>query len=181
MPFLSPYDQRAKARLMRFIQRDESTGCWHFTGTRERGGYGMFRYQRKMRCAHRVSYELHFGNPIEPGLHIDHLCRNRSCCNPDHLEPVTRELNWLRSMSVTRLNQLATHCKHGHELSGVNLGRRADGNRRCLECQRKSSRVSKARIRGRRIIASLPVIGSIYDNRRESDTDSTPLSDGRLF
>jgi hypothetical protein len=66
---------------------DEQTGCWIWTGIIDKDGYGQAYYGRQVR-AHRYFYEQRHG-PIPDGLQIDHLCRNRACVNPDHLEPVT--------------------------------------------------------------------------------------------
>lgn len=73
---------------MSFINRDGPNGCWLWTGTIERTGYGRFWLGGRQEIAHRASYALLIG-PIPEGLTIDHLCRVRACVNPDHLEPVT--------------------------------------------------------------------------------------------
>ena len=64
-------------------------GCWEWRGAGSANGYGSFRVGSRNLCAHRVSYELLVG-PIPAGLQIDHVCPNRRCVNPDHLEPVSR-------------------------------------------------------------------------------------------
>lgn len=80
-----------KGSIEKVLQRyevDESTGCWLWAGGK-RGGYGRIKLaDTGMMEAHRASYEFHVG-AIPDGLVIDHLCRNRSCINPAHLEPVT--------------------------------------------------------------------------------------------
>ena len=68
--------------------------CWMWTG-HLRHGYGSIVVAGKTRFAHRVSYEHHVG-PIEDGYELDHLCRNKACCNPAHVEPVTHHANVLR-------------------------------------------------------------------------------------
>jgi hypothetical protein len=70
-------------------------GCWEWMGGKQWGGYGLFRGA----CAHRLFYELLVG-PIPAGLEIDHLCRNRSCVRPTHLEPVTHLENMRRAREV---------------------------------------------------------------------------------
>ncbi len=161
-------DSTVADRLMTYVSVDAETGCWNFTGTRDRNGYGAIRCGRKMRLAHRVSYVLHRGD-ISIGLHVDHLCRNRACFNPAHLEAVTRQENWRRSQSVTRINADATHCKNGHAFLGRNLYIRTTGARSCRACSLASSRRHKARRR----LASLPTVTPV--------TTEPPTNAGKLF
>ena len=74
--------------------------CWVWTGSRNRNGYGQFWHGRHM-GAHRFAYEALVGS-MPDGLQSDHLCRNRSCIRPDHLEPVTGSVNLKRSPLVGR-------------------------------------------------------------------------------
>lgn len=90
-------------------------GCWEWIGSISNRGYGQVGVIGKVRSTHRVAYELLVG-PISDGLHIDHLCRNRSCCNPAHLEAVTPKVNAERTPNAQK-----THCVHGHPLAGRNL------------------------------------------------------------
>lgn len=69
-------------------------------------------------------------------LELDHLCRNRRCCRPDHLEPVTHKENVLRGMAPSAINARKTHCKRGHEFTAENIYPSPDGVRRCRECRR---------------------------------------------
>ena len=92
---------------------DPQTGCWEWTGAM-RGGYGVLHQGGASVAAHRVIYERYRGS-ISPGLDIDHLCRNPSCVNPDHLEPVTRAENVRRGLrsrysaeDVFQIRELAT-------------------------------------------------------------------------
>lgn len=120
----------------RFAAKIAQNGdCWEWTGGKTANGYGHISIgQGVCRVAHRVSYELHVG-PIPDGFQIDHLCRNRGCVNPNHLEAVTPQENVLRSESPSALNATKKLCVRGHLLDGENL--RMDGAKRvCKECRR---------------------------------------------
>lgn len=114
----------------------KTDGCWNWVGDRDPAGYGKFSSRRlSSNRAHRYAYEALVG-PIPPGLTIDHLCRNKACVNPDHLEPVTSRINTLRSGNPAAINAAKTHCKRGHELAGRNLiVDKAKGNRACRACR----------------------------------------------
>ena len=116
----------------------KDTGCWQWTAKRNNDGYGQFWVKPKLRLAHRVSYELTFG-PIPVGLEIDHLCKNRSCVNPVHLEAVTARINVLRSAAVSAINAAKTHCVHGHPFDEENTYK-VKGKRLCRECNRQAVR-----------------------------------------
>lgn len=103
----------------------------------QRSGYGQTWDGQKVLLAHRVAYELAVG-PIPEGLHIDHLCRNRACVNPKHLEPVTCLENVRRGAAVK------THCPHGHEYTPENSYHHPAGGRICRICIRKRNREKKA-------------------------------------
>ncbi|AWJ93400.1 HNH endonuclease (plasmid) [Azospirillum baldaniorum] len=113
------------------------TGCHDWTGCIS-SGYGQISSEdSKPVLAHRVAYEMAYG-PIPEGLHIDHLCRNRRCVNPEHLEAVTVLENTLRGALgiVTRAKaSLQTHCKRGHPFSPENTGIDHRGHRFCRACQ----------------------------------------------
>jgi hypothetical protein len=77
---------------------DVRTGCWNWMGGTRRAGYGSWHYNGVERPAHRIVYEWLVG-PIAEGLELDHLCENRRCVRPEHLEPVTPEENKRRSQT----------------------------------------------------------------------------------
>ena len=91
----------------------------------------------KQDYAHRVAWINKYG-PIPDDLHIDHLCRNRSCVNVDHMDLVTPQENWRRGKSITVGNANKVRCKHGHLLSGPNVYLRSGTHRMCKKCSRNS-------------------------------------------
>lgn len=106
--------------LQRFWSKVIKTGsCWEWTGAKNKKGYGHFCLNYDILKSHRVSYEL-FKELIPQGLQIDHLCKNTSCVNPDHLEVVTLQENIRRGNHTNKgiKNRLKTHCPKGHEYSG---------------------------------------------------------------
>lgn len=118
---------------------DSKTGCWNWKRCISDNGYGLVTVAGKNARAHRVSYEARFG-PIQAGLSLDHLCRNRACINPDHLEPVTHRENCRRGMGATGVNARKSHCLRGHEFTAENTMRRSDGKRECRACANAAAR-----------------------------------------
>lgn len=112
-------------------------GCWEWTRALNSKGYGSFGYAGKVQSTHRLAYELLIG-PIPDGLHLDHLCRNRKCCNPDHLEPVTQQVNTLRGVGFAATNATKTHCGKGHEYTEANTYVDKRGSRSCKACRKGS-------------------------------------------
>jgi hypothetical protein len=88
-------------RLYSKMQMKEGTSCVFWTGHITRNGYGQAGHRGRVHYAHRLVYETFVG-PIPPGLHIDHICKRRSCVNPAHLEPVTQAENNRRSPRGSR-------------------------------------------------------------------------------
>lgn len=123
----------------RFWERVDASGdCWEWTGCIVRGYGQVAQPGGARRVAHRVSYELLVGSTPE-GLELDHLCRNRRCVNPDHLEPVTKSVNARRSYSVAGVNARRAECVNGHPFDEVNTAMRPNGSRRCKRCRAESS------------------------------------------
>lgn len=120
------------ARIERKIERVPIAGCWIWTAHASRGGYGRVVLGGKVRQAHRVVYELLSGE-IPAGLQIDHLCRNRLCVNPAHLEPVTQQVNFERA--GPRYNALKTRCIRGHPFDTENTVKDRRGKRFCRACR----------------------------------------------
>lgn len=101
-------------------QVSKSDGCWEWRGPVSPDGYGRTTVDGVRWFTHRYAYTVQRGE-IPAGLVIDHLCRNRRCCNPDHLEPVTARENILRGVGVSALNAAKTHCGRGHLLDEANV------------------------------------------------------------
>lgn len=133
-------------------------GCIEWTGYMVRGGYGMVCVDSRMVLVHRFVYEAMVG-PIPADLEIDHLCRNRRCFNPTHLEPVTqvenRRRGLLPTMAPTYLDRARavyvanarakTHCPYGHPYDEANTYITKRGHRNCRACSRERSRLAAKR------------------------------------
>ncbi len=125
----------------------EPSGCLIWRAGRQGKGYGAIVWEGRSWLAHRLMYVAAKG-PIPDGLHIDHLCRNRACVNPDHLEAVTPRENVMRGEVGDRMRR-TTHCPQGHEYTPANTKvktykRRTSRNCRACEADwQRNHRVRK--------------------------------------
>jgi hypothetical protein len=123
---------------------DASGDCWEWTGGHSSTGYGA--WGPRAQKAHRAVWEL-LVSPIPKGMTLDHLCRNRGCVNPDHLEVVTMRENVLRGVGPSAVNARKTHCVHGHPFDERNTGYQRKGRykthatRYCRACGRERWRL----------------------------------------
>lgn len=143
-----PRELRTPA-LLRWVIEDQTVtdenGCWVWQGKTRFGRGQLWGYH-----VHRLAYTLLVGE-IPKGLHLDHLCRNRACCRPEHLEPVTQAENNRRAMTYVqkhpgeRVHQAAKRwCKWGHPFDETNTGRDGAGKRYCKTCRADYTRRSRA-------------------------------------
>jgi hypothetical protein len=119
------------ADFLRQVVEDPG-GCWLWLGAKDPRGYGRFSFHGRKWLAHRFAYEALVGW-VPAGLELDHLCKNKSCVNPAHLEAVTSYENKRRAGIVDK-----THCKHGHAFTPENTYVDAKRRRRvCRSCGRR--------------------------------------------
>ena len=127
-PKLNP---EAERRRKFWAKVNKSETCWLWTGFITRQGYGQFGHGVRgvtMR-AHKLAWEWENG-PVPDGLVLDHLCRNRACVRPEHMEPVTPRENALRGIGPTAINSRKSRCK---------CGLRLNERRRCTRCDRRKN------------------------------------------
>lgn len=126
-------------------------GCWRWRGATYVNGYGYMRTGPKQRdYVHRISYRLHKG-VIPDGYEIDHLCRNRLCVNPEHLEAVPTRINFRRGQHPNAVAFRSGYCRRGlHEMTGHNVMPSADGQRRCRACNYEWQNARRRERRARR-------------------------------
>ena len=119
-------------RIENKVEKVTESGCWIWTAHCNNMGYGMLGVGRNMKLAHRMTYELTYGQ-IPKGLDLDHLCRVRCCVNPAHLEPVTRLENVRRGKRGPQ-----THCQRGHAFTEDNIYYYGPNgkSRQCRQCNK---------------------------------------------
>lgn len=124
-------------RFFKYVHKTEA--CWEWMGYKCKKGYGRFVLSRRTQIkAHRFSWQI-INGAIPEGLQLDHLCRNRACVNPAHLEPVTNLENTLRGANFIAVHARKTHCVNGHVFDESNTRvdiRNGRSRRVCRECQR---------------------------------------------
>jgi hypothetical protein len=148
--------QQNRGESVRFWEKvdKQPEGCWLWTAGLSRSGYGKFWTEdgRSVR-SHRWSYEQVHGQ-IPDALQLDHLCRNRACVNPDHLEAVTAWVNTMRSSAPSVANAEATHCPKNHPYDAENTYLippskwAPNGGRACRACRAEACRRHRARKAG---------------------------------
>jgi hypothetical protein len=124
-------------------------GCWLWLGEINHSGYGLAYYNGRAYRAHRALYEVVNG-PVPDGKQLDHLCRNRACVRPSHLEPVTNWENTLRGKNMTAENVRKTHCPRGHSYDSVRKRPGKTDARRCSTCDAAAKARSRPKEHARR-------------------------------
>lgn len=137
---------RDLARLFGWISVRDETGCWNWIGGTNRAGYGVTSAGGKRRSAHRIIYKM-LGGELEDDLTLDHLCRNRCCVNPEHLEPCTLEENvsrgWIADRDRPNRNREKAVCAKGHLYDEENTSYGTKGERRCKTCMRERKVIAR--------------------------------------
>lgn len=150
-----PRGQSRKGIAGRFLERispEPNSGCWLWDGAQGPRGYGVLYVNGRNRGAHVVAYELFVG-PVPAGKELDHKCRNPSCANPAHLEPVTHQENVRRGragMATALIQRAKTHCPSGHPYTADNIYFRQNGHRDCKTCTQDRCRGAARRYRKNR-------------------------------
>lgn len=152
---IRPNDRRlerrpAAARALARLDTSNPSACWEWPGATNGVGYGVVGRGGKSgsNCyVHRVVYE-HLVGQIPAGLVLDHLCRNRICANPAHLQPVTHQVNLTRGEGPSGANARKTKCPQGHPYDLMNTYYEPGGARKCRACAREYQRALRLRRKG---------------------------------
>ena len=143
-------DRKNLTRIFSKMKIPNGVSCWTWKASSARG-YGKVSWKGKAVHTHRLMYSWAVGpipHYIPGGMELDHLCKNKICCNPSHLELVTPKINIARSTGVCGLNANKTHCKRGHLLEGGNLiPQLASRRRECVTCHNARQRAYHAKKR----------------------------------
>lgn len=133
--------QRVLPHFLQKVPSRPAEGCWPWAGAMTRNGYGTFWVGAQCWRAHRYAFSVYRG-PIPDGLVIDHLCRNRRCVNPEHLEAVTQSTNLARGDGLVSAQNARTHCPRGHALvpGNLDLTQVKAGKRSCKRCKADAQR-----------------------------------------
>lgn len=153
-------------RFVKLHEVGDPEDCWEWQGPISSPGYAVLNLGKRhvpegvrpWVYAHRYSWEFYMG-PIPEGLQVDHVCFNKRCVNPNHLDPVTPRENTRRAKHLALATQaqnfahlaFRTHCPNGHELTVENTWYRGDSKtKRCRTCKREQTTACKRRIRERK-------------------------------
>lgn len=163
-------DSRLSDRFWDKARTNSETGCWEWRGQLTKKGYGVIKFDRRMRRAHRLAYEALIGQ-VPNGLVLDHLCRVRHCVNPTHLDPVTPAENTRRGVINVGRKGVAlkprTHCPQGHPYDEANTATSHSGKRRCRACTRTRKQQYRQEKRQPRVVSlhKAPLPGTEFVDR----------------
>jgi len=138
------------------------SGCIEWQGAIDNRGYGRIYVEGKYCLAHKWGWESLHGK-VQTGLELDHLCRNRKCVNPNHLEAVTHEVNMQRGNGFAGINARKTHCLRGHPFNEENTVILRLSSRECLLCRRiRQERANKRAIENRRLKRERNMVSKMF-------------------